>query len=89
MSYQPPSWKSTTALPFQLTVTTRPTMPAKRFSSGRSGLTSTILVGPLASQRFQPRVAGVHEIAPRLDVASAFWPDLAACRLESLTSEEI
>ena len=41
MSYQPPSWKSTTALWFQLTVTTRPTMPAKRANSGRSALTST------------------------------------------------
>ena len=41
MSYQPPSWKSITALLLQLTVTTRPTIPAKRRSSGCSGLTST------------------------------------------------
>src|SRR5947209_20425072 len=41
ISYQPPSWKSMTALPFQLTVTTRPTIPAKRRSSGCSAFTST------------------------------------------------
>src|SRR5262249_4039832 len=41
ISYQPPSWKSTTARLFQLMVTTRPIMPLKRCSSGRSGSTST------------------------------------------------
>ena len=35
-SYQAPSPKSTSALPAQFTVTTRPTFPSNRFSSGRS-----------------------------------------------------
>src|SRR4051812_37691929 len=41
MSYQAPSEKSTIALPDQLTVTTRPTRPANRWSSGRSVLAVT------------------------------------------------
>src|SRR5262245_31800071 len=41
MSYQPPSWKSTSALPLQLTVTTRPTRSPNRFNSVRAGLTRT------------------------------------------------
>src|SRR5262245_22239932 len=36
MSYHAPSLKSTSALPLQLTVTTRPTRSPNRFSSGRS-----------------------------------------------------
>src|SRR5215813_7376544 len=41
MSYQPPSAKSTRALPLKLTVITRPTRPLKRASSGRDSLAST------------------------------------------------
>src|SRR5262245_48866913 len=40
-SYQPPSAKSISARPFQLTVTTRPTRPSNRFNSGRTGLMVT------------------------------------------------
>src|SRR5687767_12269902 len=41
ISYHAPSAKSMRALPYQLTVTTRPTLPSKRFSSGRAGFTVT------------------------------------------------
>ena len=62
MSYQAPSAKSTIALPDQFTVTTRPTLPSKRFNSGLSAFTITRRSVQVLSESF-----GKFEIGGRHD----------------------